>query len=112
MALYVGILTDTGSFRYVNTNSFTHQVVAELLKFNLDVYKIYRNIYENISFSDASLLIKVFLGLERVASGKILIFKIKQRLLKNKSVYFDLSEHILNFGQRLFVYQKLVMYPF
>ena len=35
-ALYVGILTDTGSFRYINTTSFTHQVVAKLLKFDLD----------------------------------------------------------------------------
>ena len=98
-ALYVGILTDTGSFRYVNTTSFTHQVAAELLKFNLDVSKIYHNIYESISFSDISLLSKILLTLERDKSGKIIIFKIQQKFLKGRRISFDLTENVLNFGR-------------
>jgi phosphoesterase RecJ-like protein len=98
-ALYVGILTDTGSFRYVNTTSFTHKAVAELLKYNLNVYRIYRSIYENISFSDISLLKRVLFSLEKDASGKIIIFKIKRDLLKGKKIRFDLTEHVLNFGR-------------
>ena len=98
-ALYVGILTDTGSFRYINTTSFIHQVVAELLKFNLDVSKIYRNIYESIYFSDMLLLSKILLTIERYARGKIISFKMKRRFLKGRKVYFDLTENILNFGR-------------
>jgi len=98
-ALYVGILTDTGSFRYVNTNSFTHKMAAELLKFHLDVYNIYRNIYEDISFSDILLLSKVILTIKREASGKIITFQIRHDLLKGKRIHFDLTEHVLNFGR-------------
>lgn len=97
--LYVGILTDTGSFRYTNTTSFIHQVAAELLKFNLDVSKIYRNIYETISFSDMSLLPKILLTLERYASGKIITLKVKKRFFEGRKVYFDLTENVLNFGR-------------
>jgi phosphoesterase RecJ-like protein len=98
-ALYVGILTDTGSFRYVNTTSFTHQIAAELLKFNLDVSKIYRNIYETISFSDILLLTKILLTLKRHASGKLITFEVKQKLLREKIIHFDLTENVLNFGR-------------
>lgn len=98
-ALYVGTLTDTGSFRYINTSSFTHQMAAELLKFNLTAYKIYRNIYATISFSDISLLPKILLTIQRYASGKIITFDVKQKLLKGKKIYFDLTENVLSFGR-------------
>jgi phosphoesterase RecJ-like protein len=98
-ALYVGILTDTGSFRYTNTTPFTHRVAAELLKFNLDVSKIYRNIYGSISFSDMSLLPKILLTLERDASEKIISFKIQRKLLEGKRVCFDLTDNVLSFGR-------------
>ncbi|MFH1678757.1 MAG: bifunctional oligoribonuclease/PAP phosphatase NrnA [Candidatus Omnitrophota bacterium] len=98
-ALYAGILTDTGSFRYVNTTSLTHRLAAELLKFDLDVYKIYRNIYGSLSFSDISLLLNFFSTLQRDSSGKIISFQVKQQLLKGRKVHFDLSENILNFGR-------------
>ncbi|MFC1658055.1 bifunctional oligoribonuclease/PAP phosphatase NrnA [Candidatus Omnitrophota bacterium] len=101
LALYVGILTDTGSFRYVNTSSFTHQAAAELLKFNLNVRKIYRSIYESMRFSDMSLLPRLLITMGRQASGKIIIFKITQRLLKGKLLGSDLTENILNFGRSI-----------
>ena len=98
-ALYVGILTDTGSFRYINTTSFTHQAVAELLKFKLDVSKIYRNIYQCISFADISLLSRILSTIERHASGKIIVIKIKRKILGGRGIYFDLTENVLNFGR-------------
>lgn len=98
-ALYVGVLTDTGCFRYINTSPFTHQVAAKLLEFNLNVSKIYRNIYGSISFSDMSLLPKILSTLERDVSGRIIAFRIKQGLIKGKKIYFDLTENVLSFGR-------------
>lgn len=65
IALYVGILTDTGSFHYPNTNSLTHRIVSELLKFNLDTTQIYKNIYENIPFEGMKLLSKILPTMKR-----------------------------------------------
>jgi phosphoesterase RecJ-like protein len=98
-ALYVGILTDTGSFRYVNTTPETHQIAARLLKFKLNAAEIYRNIYESISFSDMSLLSRILLTLDKDATGKIIIFQIKEQLLEGRKVHIDLSENVLNFGR-------------
>ncbi|MBI4982012.1 MAG: bifunctional oligoribonuclease/PAP phosphatase NrnA, partial [Candidatus Omnitrophica bacterium] len=74
LVLYVGILTDTGSFRYSNTTSYTHKAAAELLKFNLNVPQIYKNAYENIPYEDMRLLSKVLPTMKRVSSGKIAWF--------------------------------------
>ncbi|MBR6071782.1 MAG: bifunctional oligoribonuclease/PAP phosphatase NrnA [Acholeplasmatales bacterium] len=39
-ALYVGILTDTGRFKYDSTTSKTHRMAAELLDFGVNIGKI------------------------------------------------------------------------
>lgn len=97
--LYTGIITDTGSFRYPNTTADSHRIASRVLKYNLAVNKIYKNIYENLSFSDMKLLSKILLTLRRDPSGKIVWFEIKRKFLNRKRASFDLSEQVLNFGR-------------
>jgi phosphoesterase RecJ-like protein len=44
--LYVGIMTDTGSFRYPSTNSTTHHVIAKLIDCGADNAYIHQNVYD------------------------------------------------------------------
>jgi len=101
LLLYVGIHTDTGSFRYPNTASLTHKIAAELLKFDLDIPQIYKNIYENIPFEDMKLLSRVLPSMDRQAKGKIILFQIRRDMLKDGKLSFDLTEHILTFGRSI-----------
>lgn len=110
IALYTGILTDTGSFRYSNTTSFTHQAVSELLKLNLNTPQIYKSIHENIPFEDMQLLGKILPGMKREAQGRIIWFQIKQGMLRNKKLSFDLSEHILSFGRAIKGAEAVVLF--
>ena len=48
-ALYTCILTDTGSFRFSNTNARTHRIAADLMERGADFRKIYQQVYENYS---------------------------------------------------------------
>lgn len=108
--LYTGILTDTGSLRYINTTSFTHKVVSELLKFNLDIPRIYKSVYENIPFEDMKLLSKILPGIKCAAKGKIVWFHVRQYMLRNKKLSFDLSEHILSFGRAIKDVEVVVLF--
>jgi phosphoesterase RecJ-like protein len=101
LCLYAGILADTSSFRYSNTSPATHKAAAELLKYNLDVPFIYQSIYENIPFQDMRLLIRILPKIGRAAAGRIAWFQIKQKLLKNKKISFDLTDHVLSFGRAI-----------
>jgi phosphoesterase RecJ-like protein len=101
ICLYAGMLSDTGSFRYSNTKSATHKAVSELLKFDLDTVQIYKNIYEDIPFEDMKLLSKILPRMRRQEKGKIIWFQIEQKMLKDKKLSFDLTEHVLSFARSI-----------
>ncbi len=48
-ALYMGMVTDTGSFRYPSVSSRTHELVSFLLNAGLDHSKVHSNIFDNNS---------------------------------------------------------------
>ena len=55
-ALYASIITDTGSFRYANTNPKTHEIASRLLESGVVPNQIYQDIYENRTFGQIALL--------------------------------------------------------
>lgn len=46
MCFYTGIATDTGCFRYENTTSRCHEIVAELMSYNIPFAVINRRLFE------------------------------------------------------------------
>ena len=50
VALYAGLVNDTGSFRYEGVTSETHIMAAQLLLSNINPNKVYQHVYENKSF--------------------------------------------------------------
>jgi len=54
--LYVGIMTDTGSFRYSSTTSLTHRVIADLIDKGASNSTIHQNIYDTNSPNRMKLL--------------------------------------------------------
>ncbi len=55
-ALYSGILTDTGSFRFPSTSARTHEIVGEMMEIGLEISKVYNLIYDNNSIDRLQLL--------------------------------------------------------
>ncbi|MBM3244283.1 MAG: bifunctional oligoribonuclease/PAP phosphatase NrnA [Candidatus Omnitrophica bacterium] len=97
LSLYAGILTDTGSFRYSTTSSFTHQATADLLRYGINIVEVFRNIYENKPYQDMLLLARILSSIKRTASGKIAWVELKRGISHNKGIAFDLSERVLSF---------------
>ncbi len=54
--LYVGIMTDTGSFRYRSTTSTTHRIIAQLIEKGADNTQIHNNVYDTNSYNRLQLL--------------------------------------------------------
>ncbi|HNX81637.1 MAG TPA: bifunctional oligoribonuclease/PAP phosphatase NrnA [Candidatus Omnitrophota bacterium] len=99
MQLYVGIMTDTGSFKYSNTLAATHAAAAELIASGIDVAKVHRQVYESVPLKDMVFLSKLLPALKTSLHGKIIWFSVKASALKKQSTSFDLSEHLLAFGR-------------
>jgi phosphoesterase RecJ-like protein len=70
-ALYVGLATDTGFFRYSSTNVRAHEVAADLLRLGVDPSGLYQAIYERNSEAYTRLLGHALAGVERFAGGAV-----------------------------------------
>ncbi|MBE6537494.1 MAG: bifunctional oligoribonuclease/PAP phosphatase NrnA [Ruminococcaceae bacterium] len=69
-ALYTGMVTDSGRFRYDSTNSNTHRLASHLMKTTFDTNDIYSNLYaDELSFIQlrAKFVLKINLTPYRVA---------------------------------------------
>ncbi|MFA5261916.1 MAG: bifunctional oligoribonuclease/PAP phosphatase NrnA [Candidatus Omnitrophota bacterium] len=97
MHLYIGIMTDTGSFRYENTSARTHAIVAKLMEFKYSVPALYRKLYEMISFRDLKEFTKVISHFDIFSAGKIICVELTKTSLSKFSQAFDLRDAIFRF---------------
>ncbi len=70
-ALYAGIMTDSGSFKFPKTDSETHIITADLLAHGVDPYGIYQEVFENGAINKLHLLGKALESIEMHGEGKI-----------------------------------------
>ncbi len=54
--IYLGIMTDTGSFRFRSTTSRTHEVIASLIEKGADNTSIHNQVYDTNSYNRLQLL--------------------------------------------------------
>jgi phosphoesterase RecJ-like protein len=69
--LYLGIVTDTASFRFPNTNAEAHRVVADLAERGADQRRLYAEMYEHVSVARMRLLGEALLGIQLACDGKL-----------------------------------------
>jgi len=80
-ALYTSILTDTGSFKFSNTNADALRIAGDLVDAGVVPHKVYQNVYERQTFSKVKLFGLVLSNLHFEATGKIVWFKITKEMM-------------------------------
>jgi len=74
-ALYVALMTDTGSFRYSNTDPAAHQMAAELLSLGLDPQRLYAQVHSHASAERMRFFGEVLSALELSCEGRLVILE-------------------------------------
>jgi phosphoesterase RecJ-like protein len=74
-ALYVALVTDTGSFRYSNTDSHTHRMAAELLNYGVDPPRIHAQVSAHASPGRLRFFGEVLTALEMHEDGRIVVLE-------------------------------------
>ena len=95
--LYIGILTDTGCFRYDNTTPHTHEVAARLLTFGLSSNKLYIKLYESIPLDDLYNFNKLVSSFERYLDNQVVCLVLSQKDLNRFSEEFDLRDKVFRY---------------
>lgn len=70
-ALYTGILTDTGSFRFANTSPHAHDITARLLDHGVNPARVYDLVYNQNSEARTRLMGKVIADIQFAGDGQV-----------------------------------------
>ena len=79
LALYISILTDTGSFNYSNTSRLTHEIVSDLLGHGIEPQSVSHFIYENKTLGELKLLGRALKNLKLVAGKRIAYITVRKK---------------------------------
>jgi len=99
LALYVGILTDTGRFQEANTTHHCHEIVAELIRKGISPQVVSQKVYEARTGTGLKLLSLTLSTLEVTADGKIALLLITQDMYKKTGAREDEVEGFVNFAR-------------
>jgi phosphoesterase RecJ-like protein len=80
-AIYVGLATDTGFFRFNSTNPQAHLIAARLLRAGVHPARTFQEIYERNSVAFTRLLGHALAGLRLDAAGAVASVKISRQLV-------------------------------
>ncbi|WP_178989166.1 DHH family phosphoesterase [Winogradskyella schleiferi] len=99
--LYVGIMTDTGSFRFPATTTKTHQVIGSLIEKGADNSQIHNNIYDTNSYSRLQLLGRALQNLKVIPELRTAYTTLSQAELDEFNFKKGDTEGFVNYGLSL-----------
>ena len=97
LCLYVGIVTDTGRFQYSNTTPQILQIAKELLTHGLDVYQIFRKIFENQSLSSLKVFALVIDRVQFDKTSKVISSYLNRRDFVKAGIEYYETENYIDF---------------
>ena len=99
--LYVGIMTDTGSFRFRSTTSTTHNVVAKLIEKGANNTDIHNNVYDTNRYERMQLLGCALTNLRVIPESKAAYITLSQDELQKYNYKKGDTEGVVNYGLSL-----------
>ena len=79
--IYTAVMTDTGCFRYSNTDSHCHNIAIECIEVGVDTTSLYQRIYESSSHARVALLGKILRDIHYELDGEFAWFVIDQKMM-------------------------------
>jgi phosphoesterase RecJ-like protein len=100
-AIYTGILTDTGSFRFSNTNPAAFAICAEMTQLGINPYEIARHVYGTYSLGRIKLLNLALDSIEISRNGKLSIMTVTQEMLHQTGTHPEDADGLINYARRI-----------
>jgi len=100
-ALYVAISADTGSFKFENTTSQTHQVISSLLESGINPGVISQKIFDERPYTYYILLKEALSTLELYESRTVAVMVLSKDIRERSGATTDDLEGIVNFSRNI-----------
>jgi phosphoesterase RecJ-like protein len=99
--IYVGIMTDTGSFRFRSTTNITHAIISSLIEKGANNTQIHNNVYDTNSFNRLQLLGKALNNLVFIKEYHTAYISLTQKELRDFNYKKGDTEGIVNYALSL-----------
>jgi phosphoesterase RecJ-like protein len=100
-ATYTGILTDTGSFRFSNTNRSAFAICEEMVALGVDPYEVAQHVYGTYSLGRIKLLNLALDSIEISQNGKLSMMTVTQNMLHETGTHPEDADGLINYARRI-----------
>lgn len=99
--LYTGILTDTGSFRFSNTNQAAFDICREMVEIGVQPHKVAQYVYGTYSIGRIKLLNLALDSIEISANGRMSIMTVTQDMLRKTGTQPEDADGLIHYARRI-----------
>ncbi len=100
-SIYTGILTDTGSFRFCNTNSSAFSICQEMVEMGVDPYNIAKRVYGSYSLDRIKLLNLALNSIEVSDNGKLSIMILAKHMFDETNTKPEDVDGFINYAKNI-----------
>jgi len=100
-AIYTGILTDTGSFRFSNTTREAFAICEETVRLGVDPSKVAKHVYGTYSLGRIKLLNLALNSIELSPNGKLSMMILTQNMLEQTRTRPEDVDGLINYARSI-----------
>jgi phosphoesterase RecJ-like protein len=100
-SIYTGILTDTGSFRFSNTNENAFSICKEMMEYGVDPSYVSQHVYGPYSLGRLKLLNRALDSIEISENGKLSIMALTQEMFKKTRSQPEDTDGFINYARNI-----------
>lgn len=101
LAIYTGILTDTGSFRFSNTNAASFAICLEMVEKGVDPSMVAQHVYGTYSMGRIKLLNLALDTIEISRSGRVSVMSVTQEMFRETGTQVEESVGLINYAKSI-----------
>lgn len=98
-SIYTGILTDTGSFRFSNTNRAAFSICEEMLNIGVDPWMVAQYVYGTYSLGRIKLLNLALDTIELAHDGKVSLMTVTLQMLNKTGTRPEDADGMINYAR-------------
>ncbi|WP_051327944.1 DHH family phosphoesterase [Desulfatirhabdium butyrativorans] len=99
--IYTGILTDTGSFRFSNTNPEAFEISSRMIALGVNPFHVAQHVYGTYSLGRIKLLNLALDSIEISPNRKISLMSVTQNMLKETGTQLEDADGLINYAKRI-----------
>jgi phosphoesterase RecJ-like protein len=99
--IYTGILTDTGSFRFSNTNAAAFAISREMTELGVNPYEVAQHVFGSYSLGRIKLLNLALNSIEISRNGRLSLMTVTRFMLAETQTQQEDVDGLINYARRI-----------